>query len=839
MNASAPNHYAAVERFVTEFAAFYLDERHHRMSLPLLARWLQAKGRPDEALPLLARYWRLGGEGAVERLLEAAIRTDLAGAAAALPALRRAFAIDPTDPAVQKRLLQGLHDAGEALEAERLAARLLGTAADPEAISLALQSMRSAGTPAFGVVRLSGQQIEGWSVWRGGDRARDLAVVADGRRATFTVEGRTNPAWARLGFRHAAFRLAWPAGAAVVEVRDAPTGALLRGAPLIDDAALDAVVDPGGAARGTSAEVTIIIPVFADAPATRECLESVAADTVSQTRARIVVVDDATPDPMIRALLDRLAASGRIELLRNPHNLGFIRAVNRALRLVRLEDVVLLNADTRVPPGWLDRLRAAACEAPDIGTVTPLSNNGEMVSLPAPFTANGMPDPERLIEIDTAAARLGAGLIDLPNGVGFCMYIRNDALRAVGPLDATRYERGYLEEVDFSLRIAQAGYRNVCATNVFVAHQGEASFGDTKRALVLSNAAALVRRWPGIEAETGAFVASDPLRAVRLSLAWPSLDRSRRRRLVVTGAGGLESSLGMRLSRHDPDLETVVLSARADAPSTWSFRLQNLDLPVPPLPEMMSASPADAMGAAVEMLSASEIVIAPPAQWHGALIEACFEVGVPVDLLPLRPRTAIPQSLIGRARDVLLACPSAAFELPEGPRSTVSLPRAFEPKLAETRPGTLLGILPADASPATYAAIVQLARTWRRRNAARGLVVFGETFRDVGLMRTGSVFVTGPLRNEEEWREALRLHPCAGLLVTVREPLLGHVALEVAAQAGLPFAAYPGGGASDLLAGRDEALTLDPRWSADEIVLVVESFLTLREERAALSQDAA
>ncbi|MEJ1938122.1 glycosyltransferase, partial [Nostoc sp. NIES-2111] len=247
---------------------------------------------------------------------------------------------------------------------------------------------------------------------------------------------------------------------------------------------------PGaGPALADRVGVTIVGPVYADAPATRDCLESLAADTVSQTRSRIVVVDDASPDAMIRALLDRLAAQGRITLLRNPHNVGFIRAVNRALRLVRMEDVVLLNADTSVPPGWLDRLRAAACTAPDIGTVTPLSNNGELVSLPVPFRSNPMPEPARLAEIDAAAARIGGGLVDMPNGVGFCLYVRNDALRAVGSLDATRYERGYLEEVDFCLRVAAAGYRNVCATTVFVGHRRAASLAGRQRAPVRSHTA--------------------------------------------------------------------------------------------------------------------------------------------------------------------------------------------------------------------------------------------------------------------------------------------------------------------------------------------------------------
>ncbi|MEJ1934999.1 hypothetical protein WDZ92_32785, partial [Nostoc sp. NIES-2111] len=132
-----------------------------------------------------------------------------------------------------------------------------------------------------------------------------------------------------------------------------------------------------------------------------------------------------------------------------------------------------------------------------------------------------------------------------------------------------------------------------------------------------------------------------------------------------------------------------------------------------------------------------------------------------------------------------------------------------------------------------------LARSCRRGNSQHGLVVFGETFRDVGLMRAGNIFVTGALHSEEDWREAFRLHPCAGLVLTLRRPVYAHVSLEIADRSGLPFAAYPVGGAADLLSRRDDALTLDLSWDAEEIALVVESFLSLRHDRSLRNLDAA
>ena len=69
-------------------------------------------------------------------------------------------------------------------------------------------------------------------------------------------------------------------------------------------------------------------------------------------------------------------------------NLGFAQSVNLALGRRRGGDVLLLNADTLLPRGAIDRLAAAAYSQADVGTVTPLSNNGEFTSFPLPNVAN-------------------------------------------------------------------------------------------------------------------------------------------------------------------------------------------------------------------------------------------------------------------------------------------------------------------------------------------------------------------------------------------------------------------------------------------------------------------
>ena len=61
-------------------------------------------------------------------------------------------------------------------------------------------------------------------------------------------------------------------------------------------------------------------------------------------------------------------------------NRGFVASVNHGFD-VAAGDVVVLNADTVVTEGWLDRL-AAAASADDVATVTPLTNSGSICTLP-------------------------------------------------------------------------------------------------------------------------------------------------------------------------------------------------------------------------------------------------------------------------------------------------------------------------------------------------------------------------------------------------------------------------------------------------------------------------
>lgn len=264
--------------------------------------------------------------------------------------------------------------------------------------------------------------------------------------------------------------------------------------------------------------IDVIIPVFRGLAQTRACVESVLREP-QRASHEVVVIDDASPEPAIAAYLDELARGGRITLVRNAQNLGFVRSVNHGMSLHADRDVVLLNSDTKVANDWLDRLHACAHGAADIATVTPFSNNATICSYPFEGWSGVLPGTLGLAALDRLFAATNAGrTVDLPTAVGFCMYIRRDALDQLGMFDATRFGRGYGEENDFCMRALKAGRRNVLAADVFVFHEGAVSFSEERHALTRAATQALLEVHPDYTRRVHEYIIADPANDLRSAI---------------------------------------------------------------------------------------------------------------------------------------------------------------------------------------------------------------------------------------------------------------------------------------------------------------------------------
>jgi GT2 family glycosyltransferase len=270
----------------------------------------------------------------------------------------------------------------------------------------------------------------------------------------------------------------------------------------------------------TEHPVDVIVPVYRGLEDTRRCIESVLSNECA-TALRLVVINDASPEPEVTAWLREAALREpkRLLLLENAENLGFVGTVNRGMELSHSNDVVLLNSDAEVANDWLDRLRRAAYSDQRVASVTPFSNNATICSYPRFCEDNDLPPNQSTASLDALFASANRGqVIDIPTGIGFCMYVRRDALQDVGLFDTENFGKGYGEENDFCRRAAEKGWRNLHALDTFVRHFGGVSFGDTKSPREQAAMVTLRRMHPDYEPLVHRFVAEDPARSARLAV---------------------------------------------------------------------------------------------------------------------------------------------------------------------------------------------------------------------------------------------------------------------------------------------------------------------------------
>lgn len=255
---------------------------------------------------------------------------------------------------------------------------------------------------------------------------------------------------------------------------------------------------------------TVVVPVFNAPEETQACLQSLATHTDPSTS--IIIVNDASDDPLIKTVLKERPSAWT--LIENERNIGFVGSANLGMVLAGGDDVVLLNADTEVTPNWLVTLEQCLEADAKIASVSPLTNHGEIASVPIFCQPNAFPqDKEAWAQacFDSASEDHPWDLFEVPTTIGFCMLIRRSALNAIGYFDESAFGRGYGEENDWCQRAIQAGWRHVICDRAFVAHRGGASFGPLGLFPGGEAMQILLQRYPNYADAVAEFIAKDPM----------------------------------------------------------------------------------------------------------------------------------------------------------------------------------------------------------------------------------------------------------------------------------------------------------------------------------------
>lgn len=208
---------------------------------------------------------------------------------------------------------------------------------------------------------------------------------------------------------------------------------------------------------------------------TLPCLNSL-IPWLGDPELEFIVFDNASPDGSGDLVRNWCQNHPAAQFIQSSNNLGYAGGMNAAAQHARGQWLFLVNNDTEFAPHALEALKQVLKSAPAntamIGPVTNAAGNGQRLYDPSKSKEDWL--------------ELGAWLNTHPTGLllptyrcdFFCIAIRRDAWDQLKGLD-TIFGMGYFEDFDFSLRLREAGFDQAITEDVFIYHQGSATFSQS------------------------------------------------------------------------------------------------------------------------------------------------------------------------------------------------------------------------------------------------------------------------------------------------------------------------------------------------------------------------
>jgi glycosyltransferase involved in cell wall biosynthesis len=285
-------------------------------------------------------------------------------------------------------------------------------------------------------------------------------------------------------------------------------------------------------------DVDVIMPVSNQSSLASRTWEAVQPEL--NANHRLIVVADISTQPEAASVLDEISERPWVTVDRTHRHPGVLDAFNFAMQeLVRPNaDVILMKADAVPMPGFISRLAEAAGSNAAIGTVSAVSNNGSIASVP---------DLRDALEL---TATMQTPLLVAPTISSHLLYIKRQVFEKHGVFDAEFSSEG-AAEIDLSLRIIE-DYANVIDPGCWCKRTGSPAFRELVK-LSTEDRALLDQKHPTFRLQEAVYRAPDPLMPHRVKMIAATRDARPRVLQVLhsyVGGGGTE--------KHVQDLESAI-----------------------------------------------------------------------------------------------------------------------------------------------------------------------------------------------------------------------------------------------------------------------------------------
>lgn len=273
--------------------------------------------------------------------------------------------------------------------------------------------------------------------------------------------------------------------------------------------------------------VSLVIPTRNEFGPIRRCIRSI-IDKTTYRNFEIIIVDNGSADPATLDYLGSLKHDGRVRILRNDRPFNFSAWCNSAVEVANGEIVGLIdNGIEVISPEWLSEMVSIALQ-PGVGAVgakllypdDTVQHAGVALGLYGVAGHVHRRFPRRSFGYFGRASLI----CDFSAVTAACMIVRKSIYRDIAGLNEQDLSMAF-NDIDFCIRVREAGYRNVWTPYAELYHHESATRSDKSnpagQARFEEEVQYMHRRW-------GTLLQSDPLYSPNLTLndencglAWP------------------------------------------------------------------------------------------------------------------------------------------------------------------------------------------------------------------------------------------------------------------------------------------------------------------------------